>query len=339
MEKNEVKKLLTKYLRGECNASEQVIVDTWFNQLKENPEDTRLLNEVQEQLLGEKMLRNIKNRLSLNNENSSPHRFGSFFRIAATILLLATIGVAAVIIGRDETNSVRMAFTPEDNGLISVTNSSLVPQKHVLSDGSIINLQPNGTLTFPEKFNKSIREVALTGEAFFDVSKDKSRPFIISANDVTVKVLGTSFNVKAYEGAEEVTVAVITGKVSVSRPQHPDEDKRGEVILTPNQEVVYNTINENFSKKIVASPLIVLAKPTLFEMKYDGTTVDKIFEVMEENYGIDIVYDPKVLSSCSLTTSMAEEGFHERIEIICQAIGAQYEVQDATIVIKSNGCQ
>jgi hypothetical protein len=62
-------------------------------------------------------------------------------------------------------------------------------------------------------------------------------------------------------------------------------------------------------------------------MQYDGTPVDKIFMVLEENYGIDIVFDEKVLSACSLTTSMAEEGLYERIEIICQAIGAEYEIR------------
>ncbi len=106
-----------------------------------------------------------------------------------------------------------------------------------------------------------------------------------------------------------------------------------EIILTPNQEVVYNTIDENFLKKIVDDPQIILEKPTLFAMEYDATPVARIFQVIEENYGIDIVYDDKELSSCSLTTSMAEEGLYERIEIICQAIGAKYEMKDGKILI------
>jgi transmembrane sensor len=102
---------------------------------------------------------------------------------------------------------------------------------------------------------------------------------------------------------------------------------------------VYNTIDENFSRKIVDDPQIILEKPTLFAMNYDATPVAEIFKVIEENYGIDIVYNEQVLSGCSLTTSMAEEGLYERIEIICQAIGAKYEMKDAKILITSDGCQ
>jgi transmembrane sensor len=112
-----------------------------------------------------------------------------------------------------------------------------------------------------------------------------------------------------------------------------------EVILTPNQEVIYDVLKENFSKQIVATPQIIIAKPTLFHMHYEAKPVDKIFEELEENYGIDILFDAGLLSSCTLTTTLEEEGFHERIEIICRAIGATYEVQDAKVLIQSTGCQ
>ena len=185
------------------------------------------------------------------------------------------------------------------------------------------------------------RKVLLKGEAFFDVTKDKDRPFIISTSKLTVKVLGTSFNVIAYEGAKEISVAVKTGKVSVAKSSReiikaPASD---EVILTPNQEVIYNTAKEYFSKKLVPEPQIILEKPTLFETQYDGAPVVKILSVLEENYGIDIQYDEDALANCILTTSMAEEGLYERIQIICKAIGAQYEINDTKITIKSNGCQ
>src|SRR5690606_25670773 len=105
------------------------------------------------------------------------------------------------------------------------------------------------------------------------------------------------------------------------------------------QEVVYNTAEDLFSKKLVAKPELVLEKPTLFETQYDGAPVGKILSVLEENYGINIQYDEEVLSNCILTTSMAEEGLYERIQIICKAIGAEYEIDNANITIKSNGCK
>jgi ribosomal protein L30E len=207
----------------------------------------------------------------------------------------------------------------------------------------VIALQPKSSIEYPEKFSKSERTVVLRGEAFFDVAKEKDRPFLISAADVTVKVLGTSFNVMAYDGAKEISVAVKTGKVSVSakakNTSAVQNTSNKEVILTPNQEAVYNTTEEHFLTKLVDKPVIVLETPTLFETQYDGAPVVKILNVLEQNYGIDIQYDPDALSNCILTTSMAEEGLYERIQIICRAIGAEYEINDTKIFIKSDGCR
>ena len=151
-----------------------------------------------------------------------------------------------------------------------------------MEDGTVILLKPNSSIEYPAKFSAVDRKVTLKGEAFFDVTKDKNRPFIISTSELTVKVLGTSFNVMAYEGAKEISVAVKTGKVSVvkSKDEVTNRPQLNEVILTPNQEVIYNTTQEYFSKKLVAEPQLILEKPTLFETQYDGAPVNKILAVL-----------------------------------------------------------
>ena len=73
-------------------------------------------------------------------------------------------------------------------------------------------------------------------------------------------------------------------------------------------------------------------------MEYDGASAATLFDVLEENYGITIIYDKQALSNCILTTSLAEEGIYERIKIICEAIGAHYEIEGTSIVIHSSGC-
>jgi len=314
-----------------------------------NPDDARLINNIERERLENKMLSRIKANVQSNQKEISlpPTKTNSFsmrgwYKVAASIAMLVVAGLAIILYSNRHT-----LLAENDNVSVvrtsKFTNTTKTVTTRVLSDGTVIMLQPNGSIEFPEVFPSSKREILLTGEAFFDVTKEKNRPFIITTRDVTIRVLGTSFNVKAYQGAKEITVAVKTGKVSVyaktvsvTTQNNPQKE---EIILTPNQEVVYNTIDENFSKKIVANPQIILAKPTLFEMQYDATPVARIFKVLEENYGIDIIYDEQTLSACSLTTSMAEEGLYERIEIICQAIGAQYEVKDAKILISSSGCQ
>ncbi|MEO8473799.1 MAG: FecR domain-containing protein [Chryseolinea sp.] len=338
MNNRELIRLLDKYSRGECTEDEQASLEHWYLMLEKNPDDSRIFDRQQESLLAQKMLRSIKARILQKESKSAPFHFRILIRIAASLLIVAIIG-GALFYYRTPIGSKSQQLTfSSTSPSVFVQNTSSSPKRYALSDGTVVILQPKGGLTYPPAFDIASRKVQLTGEAFFDVAKDSARPFIIATNNITVRVLGTSFNVKSYEGAAEAVVAVKSGKVSVKRPQH-HPDGRDEVILTPNQEVIYNTANEKFQKKIVATPLIILAKPTLFEMQYDETPVDKIFEVLEENYGIDIIYDSKILSSCTLTTSMSEEGFYERIKIICEAIGARYEMHDGGIVIKSSGCQ
>ena len=348
MKKEILPDLLKKYLRGETTPDEAALVDEWYLSLQETPDDISLLDPLELDIVQNRILDRIKNNIEIpakhkiKTKGISAPFFRTPFKLAAAITAIAVIGLGAVFFAQKRLPSLEYQALYTPNNAKKTTNETLDVQRLTLEDGSIIALKPNSSIEYPEKFSTSDRRIVLTGEAFFDVTKDKNRPFIITAADVTVKVLGTSFNVMAYAGANEISVAVKTGKVSVAKskdktsqnPHIPEE-----VILTPNQEVTYNTTQELFSKKLVAEPQIILAKPTLFETQYDGVPVVKILNVLEENYGIDISYDEEALAGCVLTTSMAEEGLYERVEIICKAIGAQYEITDTLIVIKSTGCR
>ena len=345
MEKEHLTELLKKYVDGECTPEEIKLIDQWFLSHEENPDDDRLIDVYERENLESTLFERIKANMQLRPEPQQIERLSSrkmiWYRAAAAVVITMLAGLGLYLYG--ERNISEEGLSVTKTNISHLTNDTKNITLHMLSDGTVITLQPNGSIEFPDVFPADKREIVLKGEAFFDVTKDKNRPFIINTGDVTVKVLGTSFNVRAYEGAKEITVAVKTGKVSVYAKGGEIDAKKNtnkqEVILTPNQEVVYNIVNENFSRKIVDDPQIILEKPTLFAMEYDATPVAKIFQVVEENYGIDIVYDEAALSLCSLTTSMAEEGLYERIEIICQAIGAKYEMVDGKIVVTSSGCQ
>jgi hypothetical protein len=224
-----------------------------------------------------------------------------------------------------------------------IHNRGTIPRKVRLSDGSVVILQPSSEITIADDFGGINREVRLKGEAFFRVTRDTSKPFVVYSNEVVTRVLGTCFNVRAYESDREITVAVKSGKVSVyagksKTSSNHKNHKAKEVILTPNQQIVYHRISEEVFKKLVEKPEIILPNSNLFRMQFENAEVAKIFAVLEENYGVDIRYDKDLLNNCKLTTSMSDEGLYERIEVICKAIGASYSISDAVITIRSNGC-
>jgi hypothetical protein len=342
--------LLSRYLKGETTTEETTDVDQWYSSIQDGPDDVSLLDPLEFNFVQNKLFDRItssiqipSNQTPLQDHNSKAFFLTSPFKLAAAITAIAVIGLGAILfINQKGLPSLqREQISLFRSSVKKTVNNTNGIRRVMMEDGTVITLKPNSSIEYPETFGDDERKILLNGEAFFDVSKDKNRPFIISTSELRVKVLGTSFNVMAYEGAKEISVAVKTGKVSVAKSKgiitpEPDED---EVILTPNQEVVYNTAEDMFSKKLVAKPELVLQKPTLFETQYDGAPVVKILSVLEENYGINIHYDEEVLSNCILTTSMAEEGLYERIQIICKAIGAEYEINNASIIIKSNGCK
>jgi transmembrane sensor len=345
MKPQNFKDLLDRYAKGACTAEEEKLINEWYD----------AVGDTNDEQIDEAMLKQISGRKSMESAlwskiNPRPAQVklqpssSYFMRAAATLLIFAVAGASAYFLLSDKSIDEQIvAFRSLSSGseyaLTHVATDKNEVKKITLPDGSIVTLKASSEIRFPEKFKKNIRETYLTGEAFFSVKKDERKPFVVYSNEVVTKVLGTSFNIKAYDNEKQITVAVKTGKVSVYANSERAESGDGpSVILTPNQQVVYDRENEQVLKKLVERPEVILPEPTLFKMSYDGAPVTKIFEVLEENYGVDIEYNEQDLKACVLTTSMSDEGLYERIDIICKAINAEYTITDAVINIKSNGC-
>ncbi|MEZ4905259.1 MAG: FecR domain-containing protein [Spirosomataceae bacterium] len=231
---------------------------------------------------------------------------------------------------------------------IEKINNTNEPLKVSLSDGSVITLQPKSRLSFPSTFALDKREVFLSGEALFDIAKDVHKPFLVYANELVTKVLGTSFSIRAFEKDQSVVVRVFTGRVSVlsgkggtQQINQPFNQNEG-VILTPNQMVVFDRLPERLTKTLVENPRILSVDDELplqnTSFNFDNTPIEQVFETLEKSYGVKIVYDMEVLKNCTVTAPLGEESLYDKLNLICKVIRANYEVVDAQIVISSRGC-
>jgi ferric-dicitrate binding protein FerR (iron transport regulator) len=333
--------LLQKYLAGDCTREEQDFIVKWYEAI--GKENRNHLGEggrvMQEASLWSGIQSMVRQNLELTR---NPERSKKPWRLRLAASVIIVLGVCFYLmspglIQRDRVQQMSKVQVDE-NPVIHEVNNGKSPRRVILDDGSKITLHPASEITFRKKLSTDQREVHLEGRAFFEVVKDANRPFLVYTKAIVTRVLGTSFTIKAYKDEREITVAVNTGKVSVYTQSKTNPANNRKVVLTPNQQAVYNCDREQVSRELVEDPQIILPVPTLFNMKYDGTPVVKIFQVLEENYGIDIVYEEAKLSGCTLTTSMTVEGLYDRIRIICEAIGAQYEIRDTQIIIRSSGC-
>lgn len=341
MPQTQFQELLEKNSRGACSPQEEEFLINWYNNI--GKADNTPLKKVPKDLI-EKRLWSAINPRPLPKTKWLPRLMK-----AAAIITIPLLAGAGFYLHRNSLTSSAVPARVHDEALASkqslkrVFNAENLPRQISLADGSTVILQPQSEIHYNKKFTDEIREVHLRGEAFFNVKPDPRRPFMVYANEVVTRVLGTSFKIRAYENDQEITVAVKTGKVSVyaTRKMTSGTNKvfeSKEVILTPNQQMVYNRYKEVVSKQLVAKPEIVLPNSNLFRMQFENADVTEIFEVLKENYGVEIRYDKNILDHCKLTTSMSDEGLYERIEVICKAIGASYSISDAVITIRSNGC-
>lgn len=209
-----------------------------------------------------------------------------------------------------------------------------------LADGSQVKLQQGGHLRYRNGLIGSQREVYLTGEAFFEVRKDPDRPFVVYANGLVTKVLGTSFRIKAPANASTVTVDVKAGRVSVypNQPSPVDDPESNGVVLTPNQKAVFRRDAATISKVLVESPVLLIAKKELQQFVFDDAPAAQVFGAIERAYGVDILFDEDLMQPCTLTMSLNDEDLFQKLDVICKVLDAHYKLIDAQVVIYSKGC-
>ncbi len=276
-----------------------------------------------------------------HDESPSEKRFPYMIRYAASLaIILCAAGLFVYFITIKETIQAK-ELTSVPVKFITITNKGLESKKVELQDGSTVVLEPGSEIRYKESF-KNDREVFLAGEAFFEVTKDPEHPFFVYANEVTTKVLGTSFMIKANKLEKEIVVAVKTGKVSVSAKSNDNKFQNAgtaEITLTPNQQAIYKRGEHVVVKKVVEEPEIIVAQNTLKSI-YVNEQVTGILKALSESYGVDIRFDANALAGCTLTSDIIEsEGLYDQLEIICSALGGSYVLEnDASIVIKANGC-
>lgn len=262
------------------------------------------------------------------------------WRVAAVVVL--GLGIRFLV-----TQSPQSSYQQSTAGqqLVEKINESNAPQSVLLSDGSKITLQPKARLSYPASFQKDHRKVYLSGVAFFEVSKDSKRPFLVYANDLVTKVLGTSFLVNAQEGAAKTIVEVREGRVSVFKKRDIETQKNliGQeskgVVLTANQKLVFEPENNQLVKTLSETPQMVTSANELLSFSFHNTPVTEVLKMLEKAYQVDILFDEDLLSDCPLTATLTNQSLYEKLTIICEAIEAHYEVIDGQIVVHSKGCK
>jgi hypothetical protein len=246
-------------------------------------------------------------------------------------------------VSRNSESTYNEIIREDYTDLVEQTNHSSNPQIITLSDGSSVLLKPNSKLSYPKIFTGNTRKVYLSGEAFFEISKNPKKPFFVYANEIVTKVVGTSFRIKAYADLPNVEVIVRTGKVKVRSNTSITNSKEKEIILLPNQALRVTRQNLTFNKitDITQDESFVHTQGNIEQLSFEFTDIPvaQIFKTIEQGYLVNIDFPLEKLKNCHLTTSLNDQPLPEKLKIICKSIGnnTNYEMNGNQIIITSNG--
>lgn len=298
-----------------------------------------LLNKVRTQKADEAA---SKNKDDYNFWKKSIFSNLSVYRVAAVIAVVMGLGFLYHHYNFRNNSYQRLISGKE---LEEIRNDTKSDKLISLTDGSKVTLRPGSMLSYPGSFVADKREVYLSGEAFFQVSKDSKRPFLVYANELVTKVLGTSFTVNAAHVNAKTTVEVQEGKVSVFK-QHDFETSdlkktfqtKG-LVLTANQKVVLERENAELLKTLSDRPEIVVKGANAGIFDFTNTPASQVLTDLKSAYQIDIIFDKELLAECPVTALLNKQSLFEKLDIICEVIEARYEIIDGQIVVYSKGCK
>lgn len=242
---------------------------------------------------------------------------------------------AAAIIGLVATSFIWIVNqnTRDEIPVLEIVETGAKEQKELtLPDGSVVLLNENSRLAYAKDF--VVREVNLTGEAFFEVTKQNGQSFEIKTNTTTTRVLGTSFNVRAYNETP-VEVAVVTGKVAVESIQKGSKES---VVLSPNELVTYDPVTKKMEKNKQATNNSVAWKTK--ELVFDNMVLGNVIETLERYFEVEIEGDPKILN-CHYTGTFKAPKLEEVFNTIAFTFPTDLEVKkvDEKYILIGQGCE
>jgi ferric-dicitrate binding protein FerR (iron transport regulator) len=264
--------------------------------------------------------------------------FKRIYLVAATVAALIMAGAFWWLTQHPDSNRTAERVVVPESAETEKTPAdfTLYTGKHFvqLSDKTAVTLNKGTELQVSHAFGDNHREVTLRGEAYFDVHHDPKKPFIIHANGITVKVMGTAFNVRAYPGANKVNVTVMRGLVQVGSEEEVYS------LVRPHEQISIELDTHEF--------LVQEANLDQTEdwrkrfMIFEDTRLEEVLRDIHDLYGAEVVLQQQSLKDCPLTATFSDEApLEDVIRAVAQAYGMRYQISDDSrkVTLEDGSCR
>lgn len=251
----------------------------------------------------------------IQTQNAKYNLIRKFKQIAAAIIII----MLSIWVGMElEKQNPKLQYT-------EVISPAGQKTRIILPDSSIVLLNGNSKIKYSQFFNEKDRKVELTGEGYFDVRKDASRSFIVSTNELRVKVFGTAFNIKAYDNDVDVEISLKSGSIGIDR--NDDEVLR----LSPGEMAIFDKEGQTFLVEKVDADLV--SAWTRDEMVFEENSFNEIIKYLERWYGVQIQVAPELLDGELYTFKVKTESLLELLKLINLLKPIEYQIDGKQVVI------
>lgn len=344
MNQEKLKQLFQKYADKTCTQEEFAELMMIFNDDQTKDElDILMDNEWEEHADGPELSHEKKSRLfeqvmAAVAEHKKPlagtHRLTAYKSWISWIAASVLIGVVALMYYNSDRIFRGKSTTDVENIRVAAVNMTTGSEhkKIKLPDGSTVVLNSKSRLEFPKVFTGERREVTLKGEGYFDIKHNPKKPFIVHTGKITTTVLGTAFNISAYDDDHDVVVTVTRGKVMVQN------ETKTLGIIVPNQQIVVN------KKQMKSSLLPIMAKKIVEwqekDLFFDEVTMEEAAVQLSAQFNVKIRFASNESKDCRFTaTFLKGEGLDEILQVITSFNHTEYRREAGEIIISGKGCK
>lgn len=324
-----IDELLAKLLAGEASDSEERQAFAWLEESDDNKQyfaqfsliwQQAAANEQSAEPNADEAWRRFKTRR--DTAANKPTTIRKINHLPAWLKVAAMLALIAGYVVVSKTMFNKPEPQPANIAQVNKASNNAV-RSDTLPDGSVFILNKQSKLTYPNVFSRAQRNVTLEGEAFFKVTPDKTKPFIISVNNILVKVVGTSFNVKSNGGITTVTVA--TGKVEVI-------SNKASLFLLPGEETIVHKNDTVLTKKQRQDKLYDYYFTQ--SLVFDNTPLWQVTAALENAYGTKIIIEKNSLRNLPLTTTFQQQSLDFTLNVIAETFGITVEKRGDSIILR-----
>ena len=317
---NDIDALIAKFLAGEATPEEAMMLHDWTELSEANKKQLEAAEAVW--LLdstGYQKPDTAKLFESFPFTKKRKHVLFTPLRIAASILLLMSISAVLYFFTRP---------IPEENKNWITKESSQQPLSWQLPEKTTVTLNGKSRIRYPETF-ESIRKVELSGEAYFEVTPDPLKPFVISVDALEIKVLGTAFDVSAYDADSIVRVQVVHGSV---RMKH----KTDSLVLKAGQKGLYDKVMEKLWLEQPPNHNNIGYATHTFS--YTDIRLEQILHDLEAAYRVTVEVENPQVKNCHLTGEYHSLDLPVILEVISKSLDLTYSINGNRVYISGDGC-